>query len=88
MITIETFFILSAVVVLIGLVVWRRDLKSGRIMRPKALTRARSVRNLFADTRSQAMPPPPADTGAPRSRNAGAASGTDGGDNAANAGRG
>jgi hypothetical protein len=34
------------------------------------------------------MPPPPADTGAPRSRNAGAANGTDGGDNAANAGRG
>jgi len=55
MITIETFLVLSAIVVLIGLIVWRRDIKSGRIMRPKALTRARSVRDLFADTRSPAM---------------------------------
>ena len=55
MITIETFFMLSAAVVLIGLIVWRRDLKSGRILRPKSLTRARSVRDLFADTRSPAM---------------------------------
>ena len=55
MVTIETFLILAAVVVLIGLVVWRRDIKSGRIMRPKALTRARSVRDLFADTRSPTM---------------------------------
>ena len=59
MITIETFFMLSAAVVLIGLIVWRRDLKSGRILRPKSLTRARSVRDLFADTRSPAMSPPP-----------------------------
>ena len=55
MITIETFFVLSAIVVLIGLIVWRRDLKSGRIMKPKALTRSRLVRDLFADTRSPAM---------------------------------
>ena len=55
MVTIETFFVLSAIVVLIGLVVWRRDLKSGRILRPKALTRSRMVRDLFADTRSPAM---------------------------------
>jgi len=55
MVTIEIFLVLAAIVVLIGLVVWRRDVKSGRIMRPKALTRARSVRDLFADTRSPAM---------------------------------
>ena len=55
MVTIETFLVLAAIVVLIGLIVWRRDIKSGRIMRPKALTRARSVRDLFADTRSPAM---------------------------------
>ena len=55
MVTIEVFFVLAAVVVLIGLVVWRRDLKSGRILRPKALTRARYVRDLFADTRAPAM---------------------------------
>ena len=55
MVTIETFLVLAAIVVVIGLVVWRRDIKSGRIMRPKALTRARSVRDLFADTRSPAM---------------------------------
>ena len=55
MITIEMFFVLSAIVVLIGLIVWRRDLKSGRILRPKALTRSRMVRDLFADTRSPSM---------------------------------
>ena len=55
MVTIEIFLMLAAIVVLIGLIVWRRDVKSGRIMRPKALTRARSVRDLFADTRSPAM---------------------------------
>ena len=55
MITIEIFLVLSAIVVLIGLIVWRRDLKSGRILRPKALTRSRSVRDLFADTRSPAI---------------------------------
>ena len=55
MVTIETFLVLSALVVLIGLVVWRRDVKSGRILRPKALTRARYVRDLFADTRAPAM---------------------------------
>ncbi len=56
MITIETFFILSAFVVLIGLIVWRRDLKSGRILKPKVLSRSpRMVRDLFADTRSPAM---------------------------------
>jgi hypothetical protein len=54
MITIETFFILSAFVVLIGLIVWRRDLKSGRIL--KVLSRSpRMVRDLFADTRSPAL---------------------------------
>lgn len=55
MLTIETFFMLAAFVVVIGLVVWRRDVRSGRILRPKALTRARYVRDLFADTRSPAM---------------------------------
>jgi hypothetical protein len=56
MITIETFFILSAFVVLIGLIVWRRDLKSGRILKPKVLSRSpRMVRDLFADTRSPAV---------------------------------
>jgi len=55
MVTIETFFVLSAIVVLIGLVVWRRDLKSGRILKPKVLSRSRMVRDLFADTRSPAM---------------------------------
>jgi hypothetical protein len=56
MITIETFFILSAFVVLIGLIVWRRDLKSGRILKPKVLSRSpRMVRDLFADTRSPAL---------------------------------
>ena len=55
MITIETFFVLSAIVVLIGLIVWRRDLKSGRILKPKVLTRSRMVRDLFADTRSPSM---------------------------------
>ena len=68
MITIETFFMLSAAVVLIGLIVWRRDLKSGRILRPKSLTRARSVRDLFADTRSPSMSPPPPDADAARRR--------------------
>jgi len=68
MITIETFFMLSAAVVLIGLIVWRRDLKSGRILRPKSLTRARSVRDLFADTRSRAMSPPAPDADAARRR--------------------
>ena len=68
MITIETFFMLSAAVVLIGLIVWRRDLKSGRILRPKSLTRARSVRDLFADTRSPSMSPPPVDADAARRR--------------------
>jgi hypothetical protein len=66
MLTIETFFVLSAIVVLIGLVVWRRDLKSGRILKPKVLARSpRMVRDLFADTRSPAMgadtKPPAAD---------------------------
>jgi hypothetical protein len=88
MITIEIFFILSAVVVLIGLIVWRRDLKSGRIMRPKALTRARSVRDLFADTRSPAMTPPAADTEAKRRRAPGAAKATTGDGDAAKAGPG
>ena len=56
MVTIETFFILAAIVVLIGLIVWRRDLKSGRILKPKVLSRSpRMVRDLFADTRSRAM---------------------------------
>ena len=68
MITIETFFMLSAAVVLIGLIVWRRDLKSGRILRPKSLTRARSVRDLFADTRSPSMSQPPPDADAARRR--------------------
>jgi hypothetical protein len=71
MITIEVFFVLSAIVVLIGLVVWRRDLKSGRILRPKALTRSRLVRDLFADTRSPAMSgngPAPVDGTKPRGK--------------------
>jgi len=56
MLTIETFFILAAIVVLIGLIVWRRDLKSGRILKPKVLSRSpRMVRDLFADTRSPSM---------------------------------
>ena len=65
-VTIEAFFVLAAVVVVIGLVVWRRDIRAGRILRPKALTRARYVRDLFADTRSPAIggegvqPPEPA----------------------------
>ena len=68
MITIEIFFMLSALVVLIGLIVWRRDLKSGRILRPKSLTRARSVRDLIAATRSPATSPPPPDAEAGRRR--------------------
>jgi hypothetical protein len=59
-VTIEGFFVLAAVVVVIGLVVWRRDVKSGRILRPAALTRARYVRDLFVDTRSPAVGAPPA----------------------------
>ncbi|MEO8487501.1 MAG: hypothetical protein ABI585_14300 [Betaproteobacteria bacterium] len=55
MITIEVFLVLAAIVVLIGLVVWQRDLRSGRILRPKSLMRARSVRDLFVDTHSPAM---------------------------------
>ncbi|CAG0980050.1 hypothetical protein BURK1_01695 [Burkholderiales bacterium] len=31
---IEIFFLLAALVVVIGLVVWRRDVKSGRVRRP------------------------------------------------------
>ena len=65
MITIETFFVLSAIVVLIGLIVWRRDLKSGRILKPKVLSRSRMVRDLFADTRSPAMNGGGPDTVAP-----------------------
>jgi hypothetical protein len=68
MITIEIFFMLSALVVLIGLIVWRRDLKSGRILRPKTLARARSVRDLFANTRSPAMSPQAPDADAARRR--------------------
>ena len=55
MVTIETFFVLATIVVGIGLIVWRRDYKSGRIPRPKPLIRSRYVRDLFADTRSPAM---------------------------------
>ena len=71
MVTIETFFVLSAIVVLIGLVVWRRDLKSGRILKPKVLSRSRMVRDLFADTRSPAMgagAPDPAADAKPRAK--------------------
>ena len=73
MVTIETFFVLAAIVVLIGLVVWRRDLRSGRIMRPKALSRSRYVRDLFADTRSPAMSgtPPGEDTKGPMAKGGG-----------------
>ena len=58
-VTIETFLVLAAVVVVIGLIVWRRDIKAGRIVKPNKLIRARSVRDLFADTRSPSMGVPP-----------------------------
>ena len=35
MTTIESFFVLAALVVFVGILVWRRDISSGRIPRPK-----------------------------------------------------
>ena len=49
MTSIDTFFVLAAVVVLLGIVVWRRDIKTGRIPRPKPRGPSMSVRERFAD---------------------------------------
>ena len=43
MTTIESFFVLAAFVVFVGLVVWRRDIRTGRIPRPKRRRPAMSL---------------------------------------------
>ncbi len=50
MITIESFFALAAIVVFVGVVVWRRDIRTGRIPRPKRKRPAMSLRERLADT--------------------------------------
>lgn len=50
MTTIESFFVLAAIVVFVGLVVWRRDLRTGRIPRPKRKLPATSLRERLGDT--------------------------------------
>jgi len=50
MTTIESFFVLAAFVVFVGLVVWRRDIRTGRIPRPKRRRPAMSLRERLGDT--------------------------------------
>jgi hypothetical protein len=50
MTTIESFFVLAALVVLVGVLVWRRDIRTGRIPRPKRRLPAMSLRERLGDT--------------------------------------
>jgi len=47
---VESFFVLAALVVLVGIVVWRRDIRSGRIPRPRRRMPALSLRERLGDT--------------------------------------
>ena len=47
---VESFFALAALVVLVGIVVWRRDIRSGRIPRPRRRMPAISLRERLGDT--------------------------------------
>ncbi|MCC6378496.1 MAG: hypothetical protein IT519_06755 [Burkholderiales bacterium] len=61
MVTIEIFFLLALVVVVIGFVVWRRDVKAGRVMRTTARGPVTVIRDRFA---SRAATPPAPEAGA------------------------
>ena len=50
MTTIESFFVLAALVVFVGILVWRRDVRSGRIPRPKRRVPSMSLRERLGDT--------------------------------------
>jgi len=50
MTTIESFFVLAALVVFVGILVWRRDIRSGRIPRPTRRGPAMSLRERLGDT--------------------------------------
>jgi len=50
MTTIESFFVLAALVVFIGIVVWRHDIRTGRIPRPKRRGPVMSIRERLGDT--------------------------------------
>ena len=50
MTTIESFFVLAALVVFVGILVWRRDIRSGRIPRPKRRVPSMSLRERLGDT--------------------------------------
>ena len=72
MITIEAFFVLAAVVVVIGLVVWRRDVKAGRVMRttmrgPVTVMRERFASRAAAPGGTAAASPPTTQPPAPPS---------------------
>jgi hypothetical protein len=60
MITIEVFFVLAAVVVVIGLIVWRRDVKAGRVMRTTMRGPVTVMRERFASRASASGSPPAA----------------------------
>lgn len=65
MITIEIFFLLAAAVVLIGLIVWRRDVKAGRVLRTSMRGPVTVMRERFAGRSAAAAPPPAATAAAP-----------------------
>ena len=50
MTTIEYFFVLAALVVFVGILVWRRDIRQGRITRPKRRLPSMSLRERLGDT--------------------------------------
>ena len=50
MTTIESFFMLAALVVFVGFLVWRRDVRSGRIPPPKRRGPSMSLRERLGDT--------------------------------------
>ncbi|MCE7877757.1 MAG: hypothetical protein DYH14_10600 [Betaproteobacteria bacterium PRO3] len=63
MITFELFLVLAAVVVVIGFIVWRRDVKAGRVMRsargPVTVMRERWIGRSTTSTAAPTSAGPP-----------------------------